>query len=408
MANAILTPDIIAKEALRRLDNNLVFAKMVKRDYAEEFVDVGDTIRIKKPLRFSVTDGAALSIQDVEEGSTTLSIDKQRHVDIEFTSKSLTLDPVSFGEEYLEAQMAALAHDVDRELAALYSQVPSWAGTPGQVINSFADFAKGPERLDQLGVPQDMRYAVMSPADYWAMVGSQTVLNSADSIVTDAYRRARLGNVGGVETFMSQQIRSHTVGTHGGTPQVRGANQVVTYAASRTTGTQTLATDNWTANAPLKKGDVFTIAGVFAVNPTTKDPLPFLQQFTLVSDVTANATTTNETTLTIYPAMVLAGPYQNVSAAPADNAAITYVGTATTAYQQNLVFHKNAFALAVRPLVVDPSMGFAARATSKNGLSVRIARDYDIGNDKIQCRADILFGVKAIYPELATRLSGTA
>jgi len=249
----------------------------------------------------------------------------------------------------------------------------------------------------------------MTPGDCWELLGSQTELNAGESIVTDAYRKARLGNIGGVETFKSQQVRAHTVGAHGGTPLVDGANQNVTYAASKATGTQTLITDGWATGQVLRKGDVFTIAGVFAVNPNTKDTLNHLQQFTIVEDVTTNASAGSDTNLTIYPAMVTSGPYQNVSAAPANNAAITYLGTAGSSYRQNLVFHKNAFTLAVRPLVIDPSMHFAARATDRDtGLSIRIVRFYEGTSDDINCRLDILYGLKAVYPELATRLSGTA
>lgn len=409
MANSILTPDIIAKESLRRLKNNLVMPRMINRDYQDEFVDVGDTVRVEKPIRYEVNDGATFVRQDVEQGNTNVKIDKRKHVGIAFSSQSLSLDPVSFGQKFVEPAISQLAHQVDMDILALASDVPSWVGTPGEKINSYADFAKGPERLDDIGVPQGDRCAVLSTSDHWALLGSQTELDAGEGIVMDAYRKARIGRIGGIETYMSQQVRQHTVGAHGGTPLVDGASQSVTYAASKSTGTQTLVTDGWTGSAALKKGDTFTIAGVYAVNPNTKDVLDHLQQFTLVQDVTTNASASNDTTLTIYPAMVTSGPYQNVSAAPANNAAITYLGTAGTAYRQNLLFHKNAFTLAVRPLEIDPSMHFAARATDKDtGLSIRIVRFYDGNSDDINCRLDILYGVEAVYPELATRLSGTA
>lgn len=409
MANNYLTPDIIAKEALRRLKNNLVMTRTVNRSYESKFGQIGDTITVPKPIRYDVKDGKTYQRQDVTEGSAKITVDKQKHVGIGFSSKDLALDPVTFGQKFIEPGISQLAHQVDMDLAGLFKDVPSWAGTPGQTINAWSDFAKGPERLDLLGVPQNDRYAVLSPTDCWALLADKVELASSDQLVNDAYTRALLKNIAGIDVMMSQQVRTHTVGDHGGTPLVDGADQTSTYVATKDTGTQTLTTDGWTATKVLKAGDVFTIDGVFDVNPNTKDALPHLKQFTIVSDVTTAANAANDTNLTIYPAIVTDGPYKNVSAAPANNAAITYLGTANTGYRQNMVYHRNAFALAVVPLPTDPSMSFAStQVDADTGLSVRIVRDYDLNNDEIPCRIDILYGVKAIYPELATRLSGTA
>ena len=168
-----------------------------------------------------------------------------------------------------------------------------------------------------------------------------------------------------------------------------------------------LVTDGHTASKDLKAGDVFTIDAVFAVNPVSKDSLDFLQQFVLVSDVTSNASAANDTTLTISPAIITTGPYQTVSAAPANDSTITFLGTLSTAYPQNLVFNKNALALVTVPLEMPDSVGWKARETHE-GLSIRLVKYYDIDNDVEIIRCDIMYGVKAIYPDLATRVSGTA
>ena len=169
-------------------------------------------------------------------------------------------------------------------------------------------------------------------------------------------------------------------------------------------------TDGWTAgSAVLKAGDVFTIAGVYAVNPvpgegsTGKTVLPYLQQFVVQGDVSADGG--GAASLTISPPIITSGPYQTVTAAPADNAAITVLGTASTAYPQNLAFHRNAFALVTVPLEMPDGATFKARE-SANGLSVRVVKDYDINADEDIIRLDILFGRKAIYPDLACRLVG--
>lgn len=381
MANAVITPDIFAKEALMILDNNLVMAKQVHRGLEKEFSNsvngyaVGDTVSIRRPTDFTVRDGATASVQDVVEGKTSITVNKMKGVDFSFTSTELTLDIKDLSERVIKPAMIQLANEVDANLMALYKDVPNWVGTPGQVVNSYADFAKAPERMDELAIPQEGRSAVLSPADHWGLLGSQTALYMQD-VAKGAYRQGSLGMIGGVDTYMSQNVPTHTVGVATGTPLVNGASQVSTYATVKDTMTQSLITDGWTADTTgiLKAGDVFTIAGVFAVNPVTKATLPFLRQFVVTADANSGATT-GPATLTIYPAIITSGAFKNASAAPADNAAITVLGTGGTGYRQNLSFNRGAFALAMVPLVSPPGAVDVARR-SYNGTSVRVIPYY--------------------------------
>jgi hypothetical protein len=216
-----------------------------------------------------------------------------------------------------------------------------------------------------------------------------------------AYRMGSLGTIGNVETFMSQNVPTHTVGTVTGTPLVNGAAQVSLYPAVSSTMTQPLITDGWTGS--LNAGDIFTIANVFAVHPVSKATLPILRQFV----VTANVVSSGAATLTIYPAIIVAGAFQNCSAAPADNAAITVLGANATGYRQNMVFHKNAFAFVSVPLAMPAAVINGSRQSYK-GINLRLIPTYDSTNDVHGWRFDVLFGVKAIDPRLAVRLSGTA
>lgn len=412
MANTILTADIIAKEAVMILDNELVMAKKVFRGYENEFdkkingYKVGETITIRRPTDFTVRDGAVLAAQDATEGSTTITVNKRKGIDFAFSSQDLTLKISDLSERVIKPAMVQLANQIDTDLMALYASVPSWVGTPGQVINSYTDFAKGPERMDEYANPQDGRCAVLSPADHWGLLGSQTALFMQD-VAKGAYRKGSLGDIGGVDTYMSQNVPTHTVGVATGTPLVNGASQDTTYALTKDTNTQSLITDGWTNSITgiLKAGDVFTVAGVFAVNPVTKATLGFLKQFVVTADANSGATT-GPATLTISPPMIAAGAFKTVSAAPADNAAITVVGTGSTGYRQNMVFNKNAFALVTVPLVSPPGAVEVSRRTYK-GTSVRVIPVYDGIQDVSSWRLDILYGVKAIDPRLAHRISGT-
>lgn len=414
--NTTLTADIIAKEALMILDNNLVMAKQVFRGYENEFdkkingYDVGETISIRRPTDFTVRNTATMAPQDVTEGKTTITVDQRRGVDFEFTSQDLTLKIGDLSERVIKPAMVQLANSVDGYLMSLYKYVPNWVGTPGQTVNSYADFAKAPERLDEYAVPQD-RSAVLAPADHWGLLGSQTGLYIQDA-AKGAYRKGSLGEIGGVDTYMSQNIPTHTVGVWAGTTiAVDGSvtTSSVTYANVKDTMQQTITVDGFSASAPaLQPGDVFTIADVFAVNPVTKATLPFNKQFTVIS--TANASG-NQVDITFYPAMIWTGAFQTVAVKAGvtdlDGKVVSPVGTDSTGYRQNMVFHKNAFALVSVPLVRPPGAVDVARETYK-GLSVRVIPVYDGTNDKSAFRLDILFGAKAIDPRLATRLSGSA
>lgn len=414
MADTLLTPTIIAREALMQLENNLVMGSNVHREYVNEFKKIGDTVSVRRPVKYDVVDGATRVHQDTEEANTTVVVNKRKHVSFGFTSQDLTLTIEDFSERYVTPAMIALANKIDRDLTSLYDDVFNWVGTPGQDINSFSDFSKAPQRLDEGAVPSEMRRGVLAPTDHWGMIGNLTGLQIERSAET-AYRRGLLGNVAGISMSMDQNIRAHTTGTFttSSTPLVNGASQGVTYAnANKVTWSQTLITDGWAnSTAVLTAGDVITLAGVNAVNPvpgeqgTGKDDLGRLQQFVVLSAGTSDGS--GDLTITISPPIITSGPQQTVTAAPANNAVITPLGTEATAYRQNLAFHRNAFALVTVPLEMPRAASFKSRVTHR-GISLRLVEDYDIDNDENPVRIDVLYGVKTLYPELATRVSGTA
>jgi len=415
MANAILTPDIIAAEGLRILENNLVMARQVHRGYESDFgkrvngFEVGETISIRKPTDFTVRDGAVADIQDVVEGKTSITVNVQKGIDFKMTSAERTLDIRDLSERVIKPAMVQLANAVDLSLMNLYKEVPSWVGTPTPPINSYADFAKAPERLDEYSVPTDGRSAVLSPADHWGLLGSQTALYIQDA-AKGAYRQGSLGMIGGVDTFMAQNVPTHTVGSAATASAVADAaagNGVLstTYAASKDTGYMYLSTDGWDAST-LKAGDILELSNVYAVNPVTKATLPFRKQFVVLEDT---VTASGDTAIKISPPILgpTEGAFQNVSAIPIDGTTtIAKVGTGGTGYRQNMVFHKNAFALVMVPMELPDGNDKAVRK-SKDGLSVRLVPYYDGTNDMNKWRFDILYGVKAIDPRLATRISGS-
>lgn len=413
MANTVVTPSMIAKEGLMQLKNNLVLGNSVHREYKKEFSGgQGATVDIRKPVKFYTADGAARVNQDVEEKTTSITIDQRKHVSWKFSTQDLTLSIEDYSERYIKPAMITLANTVDRSGFNLYRNVWNAVGTPGTTPSSFASLAAAAQRLDEMAVGMDNRKMMLNPAAHYAIAGDKLSLDAIGDSAKSAYQDAQVGRIAKFDTYSTQNIANHTVGVATGTPLVNGGSQDVTYAASTGAPSQTLATDGWTASTTgiLKAGDVLTIAGVYAVNPvpgegtTGKTKMPYLQQFTVLADANSGAST-GPATLTISPAIITSGPYQTVDSAPADNAAITVLGTAGSVYPQNIGFHKNAFALVTVPLEMPDGAAFKARE-SADGLSVRVVKDYDIDSDEDIIRMDILYGWKSIYPDLATRLWG--
>jgi hypothetical protein len=418
MANNTLTTSIICKTALAVLENELGVVNALYRAHEDEFdkkvngYAVGDTVSIRRPADFTVRTGATMNLQDVIEGKVDLSVDQQVGVDFNFTSSDMTLKVEDMAERIIKPAMSRLVNYVLNDcFSTMYKRVYNWVGAPNADINSYADFALAPERLDEMAVPSDSRLGVLSPHDHWGLVGSQTSLFSP-SLVGSAYQKGVLPDVGGVELYKSQLIPTHTTGVRTnatGPGQTNGASQEVTYDSVKNAWTQSLATNNHPTTWTWKEGDVFTLVGCYMVNPATKQSTGILQQFVVCADATANATTASNTTLTVSPPIIFSGPHQTVTlsgVASTDDLTLTNIGTASTAYRQNMVFHKNTMALAIVPMQMPQGVTGAVRESYK-GLSARLIPGYDIVNDVSRFRFDLLYGRKPIDPRIATRLSGT-
>jgi hypothetical protein len=408
MSNSIITPSMIAKEALMQLKNNLVMGSLVYRGYEPEFANqpngykVGQTVKIRKPVKYSVRSGATMSVQDTTMGETSITVDQLKGVDLQFSVQELTLSISKFSELHLAPAMTKLAQDVDQALMGLYSSVSSWVGTPGQTIDSYGDFLKGTTRLNDLAVPMSQRMGVLTPNDRAGLLGSFPSL-FVERVGEAALTEGRMPSLDGIDMRMSQTIKRHTVGAYGGTPVTSSA--ATSYDATRVNYYQDITISgasnsitNW-----ARAGDVITLGSVNAVNPETGEDLGYLREFVVVND--ANSDGGGAVTLRITPPIITSGPYKTCTAAPSSST-VAQKGTASTTYPQNMLFHKNAFALAVVPL--EPLQGIqGVEQVSADGISITLTPAADPVNYVQRWRLDVLYGVKAVYPELATRLSGT-
>jgi hypothetical protein len=399
MANTNLTIDEITREGLRILVNNLGFARNTNREYDSSFANdgakIGDTLRVRKPARYEIRTGATLDVQNHTETKVDLQLDTQAGVDVNFTSKELTLDIDDFSDRVLKPAMATIANKIDLDGLALYKDVFSSVGTPGTTPATAAVLLDANEYMDDQATPRDgERCCAMNPAANSAMVDGLKGLFQSSGKLDSQYRKGMMGmdTLGYKEIYMDQNVNVHTCGGYDGNHVLNGA--VTSAADTATTTTLTLGT----GTGLYAVGDVITIAGVNSVNPQNRQTTGKAQQFTVV-------TSTSTTSIAVTPAIRTSGAFQTVDALPASNAAITEVGTASTAYPQNLAYHKDAFTLGTADLIMPNGVDFASRQVHE-GISMRIVRDYDINNDSMPCRIDVLYGWKTLYPELACRVWG--
>lgn len=403
MSNSIITPQIIAKEALMQLENNLVLGKLCHTAYKNEFVKVGNTVSIRKPLKFTVTDGATRSNQDQADQVVDIVINKQKHVSWSFASEELSLDIKEYSKTHIQPAMSALANQIEVDIASLYKQVANYTGVAGTTPAAISTLFGAAKLLDMEAAPDDgKRYIVLDPNAKWSMADVLAGKYN-EQMVERAIRKGYLGSIGNCLVYGSQNIQRHTSGVGGsntaGTPLTDGAGQEGA----------TLTTDGWAASDLLVEGDRFTIADTYMVNPVTRQSTGALRRFVLTAGQTCNGTTSDDN-LSIYPSIISSGAYQTISASLADGKAIqTIDGTPDAGvesdYVANLMFHQNAFALCMVPMVMPDGANFKAKETYNN-YSVRVLKDYDINTDKEIIRLDVLYGVKCIYPELACIIMG--
>jgi len=407
MANNFKNTSLVTKIAVKEFLNSLVMGQMVDRQLDSQFQKVGASIQVRRPVMFEASSGATLgSATDIEERAATVTLDQRQKVHFEITSQDMTLSVEDMTERFIRPAMEELAQKVETDLAAVYTNIGNFSGTPGTTPTTFLSVASAGAVLSKLGAPMSDRSLFVNANAAVALAdGLKSVF--PESIARKAIEEASVGRYGRFNIFESNSLATHTVGVATGTPLVDGAAQNVTYAASGDAWTQSLVTDGWTNDTAgiLEAGDVITIAGVESVNRRTRVSTGDLQTFTVVSTV-ASGSTTGPATLTISPPMITSGPYQTVTAAPADDAAITVkTGTGGASYPQNMGFHKNAITLAMAPLDLPVDGATAARESFK-GISIRAVRQYDVTNDKTVFRFDILYGVKAQNPDFAVRVTG--
>lgn len=382
----------ITREALRILKNANGTLRKVNRQYDDRFgatgAKNGGTLNIRLPNRYSVTTGrtATTGGDNTVETSTALVVATQKHVSMGFFSSELTLSLDDFSSRYLKPAMSVLASTISQDVCvAAQSGFTNYVGTPGTTPSSFLTYSQAGERLDWQTAPRDgNRSVILNPTAMAATVDAQKGLFHSGPKIADQYETGVMEAMTGFDFMMDQSIQTLTAGA-------RTTGYLTNGSPALTSGTAVVNLD--TGTGAMVAGDQFTIAGLFEVNPDTKQSTGILKVFTVA---TGNAGGTQAVALsqTIYTS----GPYQNISGAVTDGLAVTFIGTLSTAYARNLAFHRDSIVLATADLELPKGVDMASRA-SMDGLSLRFVRQYDATTDNFLARFDILYGVKVVRPE---------
>jgi len=356
--------------------------------FAVQGAKIGSTLRIRLPDRALVTDGAALQVQDDQEQFTTLTVSSQKHIGVNFTTAELTMQLDDFAERVLKPRISQLASSIDADVANSFKNVYQSVGTPGTTPGTSLVLLQAQQKLNEA--------AAVMPAANAALVEGMKGLFNPTSTISRQFKNGMMGEgiLGLDEVNMSQSIKQFTTGSRTGT------HTVTTTVSSQ--GATTIAITG-TGSQVIKQGDVFTIAGVYAVNPQTRESTGSLQQFVATADATASG---GAYTVSVSPAIYTSSQaLATVDSFPQASAAVTFLGSASTQYPQNLVYHRDAISFATADLLMPQGVDMASRQVH-NGISMRIVRQYDINNDRLPCRIDVLYGFSVIRPQMAVRLWG--
>src|SRR3990172_5789924 len=391
MANTLLTSTKVTREILRVAHEKATFIATTDMSYDDQYAvtgaKIGSALKIRLPNKYTVRTGKTLAPQDTTEESVTLTLATQKGVDMNFSTAELTLDLDDFSKRIIQPATSVLVSTLESDyISYVTPKVWNSVGTAGTTPASMLVFGQARAKLNQNLAPKDDNRSVQINSDAMAsMVNAYSALFHDQMEIKRQYRDGFISRNSGFDWYENERIWTITTGSDHTTVTVNDA--------AIADGDTTLTT----AGGSVEQGTVFTIAGVNAVHPETKADLGFLQQFTVTADAT--------TAWTFTPAYYASGPKQNVTALPVTAAAIVLVGSASTSYEQHLAYHKDAFAFVTADLEMPQGVHFASRQNFE-GLSIRVVRQYDINNDNIPARLDILHGYEAIRPEWAVRITG--
>lgn len=403
MSNSLLTIDMITRESLRIAHEKATFIGTTDRQYDDSFAKtgakIGQSLRVRKPNQYTRRTGSrVMDVQDQSEQSGTITVATQDGVDMRFNSAELALSIDEFSQRYIEPAVSVLVSGIEGDFLRFATQSTyNFAGTPGTVPGTSGDtsaFGVARARLNQYLAPKDgNRNVQMDSITMAAVVNGTKTLFHEGSQITEAFREGFISRNAMATWWENERCYTHTNGTSD------NAGTVNDTVVSGDTSVTLAAMGN---NGTITKGSIITFAGCYAVHPETKVAYQHLQEFVVTADVTADGA--GAVTVSVSPTIITTGPYQNVSAVPTNGGAALIKGASSVGYQQSLMYHKEAFQFVTADLpLMDDAIKCVRRV--KDGLSMRVWQGSDIRNDEMLMRIDVLYGMAALRPEWAARVT---
>ena len=399
MANTILTPTAVTREALRILHQKCNFIGNINREYDDSFAQsgarIGTALKIRLPNQYTVRTGATISTQTTSETSTTLNVTTQKGVDTSFTSSDLTMSLDDFSERILDPAMSVLAANMEADAFSMIDDVYNTVDNTTNASITIATILAGGVLLTTNLAPRDNnRIANLRPQDTADLVNQLKGLFQDSGQISKQYLEGKLGRSAGFNFYENTLIPSHLTGTMSATPLT-----TIALTTTATTAISTIHVQSLGLPGVLQPGDVFTLAGVNRCHPESKLSTGVLQQFV----VTLSTTMATTSSISFSPSLVMSGATQNCVEGAITGAAILKLGATSETVQQSLLYHKDAFTFATADLLLPKGVHFAAREVM-DGISMRVVQQYDITNDAFPTRFDVLYGYKTIRAQLACKI----
>lgn len=362
------------------------------------------------PAKYSVRKTAALSTQDHIERSTPLSVSSQYGVDVSFTSVDLTMSLDDYSKRVIEPAMAQLAAQIEGDcLATAYKLVNNYTNATTDTLMTYKYFQKGGANITNNLGPMSNRAAILSPNSMVEFMDATKGLFHASTNIEKQYREGMMGRTAGFDVYENTLMPSHTAGTFAGSALTTGAALGTSTTSNAWVSTTDMDTDGGTSGTILEAGDIITFgtlaAGLVDCHPETKASLGKLKTFVVTEQTELAAS--GVATIPVKPGVIYGtgNAYQNciLTKANTDGMTITRIGATSASFGQDLQFHEDAFVFATADLEDVSKYGAWGARDSMDGISMRLARQYDITNDAVPARIDVLFGFGGLYPELANR-----
>lgn len=366
-SNTLITPTIVANEALAILRNNCVYKDLVNVDYSEEFANqIGDTVNVRVPATLTAYDfSSTITTQDTTESYVAVALNKFKDVSAVITSKEWSLSVKDFAKQVIAPAMAAIGEAVDADIAnAIFGGAGSTVSRTAATPTTLADFGSIAKALDVAKAPKGDRAIVMSPHHKYAYAMLDHLVKGSYAGDNDLLRKNELGPIFGMDSFMDQNTPTSTAATSG------TATGTITVASSSDAGEVDLTVGS-AATATLKIGDGFVYEGKL---------YRFTQDVTLVDSAKAS-----------------------MAVSPTFPASISAIACPIVRNGSSLAFHKDAVTFVNRPLAL-PQGAAKAAVASADGLTVRVVFGYDMTYKRDTISFDILYGIKVLRSTLAVRL----